>query len=138
MGSIKQLLMDSFNGFSPADVPLFLFQLIVAGLMGFLIQWCFNRKLVADQKLAQGILIAIMVSVLVAISKIYLPFAIIAAALVLLLGNSIKKDSLTANLGVITLLITGAGCGFGSVVQTILGVFILLILVLLVPTEKRA
>jgi len=138
MGSIKQIIIDSFNGFSPADIPLFLFQLFVAGLLGFGVQWVFNRKLNNEQKLSHGILAAIMVCVLVAIAKVYLPFSIIAAAIILLLGNSMKKETLTANLGLATLLIAGAGCGFGSVVQTVLGVALVLTLVMIVPQEKSA
>lgn len=136
MGSIKQIIIDSFNGFSPADIPLFIFQLLMAGLLGFAVQFIFNKKLETSERLQNSITIAIMVALTVALSKVYLPFAIVAAVIILLLGKALKKESLLANMGIIVLLIAAAGCGFGSIVQTVIGIGVLLFLTILAPVNK--
>lgn len=84
MDMLKQLIIDSFNGFSPSFIPLFLLQLLVAGLIGHLTQKVVNIKY-KSEILNNGGLIALGVTLLTSLVKYSLPFSVIGAATLLLL-----------------------------------------------------
>ena len=44
MDLLKGIIADSLNGFSPKFIPFFLLQLLIAGLLGHLMQKIVNRK----------------------------------------------------------------------------------------------
>lgn len=136
METIKNILVDSLNGFSPKYIPLFLFQLLVAGLLGYLIQRIVNRKF--DKNIIQyGTLIALGIALVVAISKNSLTFAVIAAASILLLAIANQKTK-AESLGLFLIAIIGVGCGVGSVIQTFIGVVLLAIVLLFLPLKDEA
>jgi MFS family permease len=133
MDTIKAFLVDSLNGFSIKYIPLFLFQLITAGLLGYIIQRIINKKF--DSKIiSYGTVIALGVALICAISKNSLPFAVLAAAAILLLEMNNAKDKNTS-LGFFLITIIGIGCGVGSVVQTVIGTVILAIVILFLPLK---
>lgn len=135
MDMIKSLLVDSLNGFSPRYIPLFLFQLLTAGLLGYIMQKLINRKF--DEKIIQnGTLIALGIALIAAITKNSLPFAVLAAAAILLVGMSGQKDRNTT-LGFFLLAVIGVGCGVGSVIQTVIGAALLVIVLLFLPMKNE-
>lgn len=134
MELIKEILIDSLNGFSPKFIPFFLFQLLVAGFLGHILQKIVNRKFGADI-IQYGGLIALSVALLVSFVKYSLPFAVIAAAVLFFLTRS-KEFSFHQVLGLFLVGLIGVGCGVGSIVQTGMG-FVVLIAVVLFTSMKK-
>lgn len=133
METLKQILIDSFNGLSADQIPLFLFQLLVAGLLGHLLQKILNRKF--EDGLQHGALIAVSIALLTSVVKYSVSFSIVAAGLFFLFGRS-KEQSFTSSLGVFMIALLGVGCGVGSVIQTILGFLLLVAVIFFVPIKK--
>ena len=134
MNSIKQIFIDSFNGLPLEQIPLFLFQLLMAGLMGHLLQKIANRKF-GNDTIQHGGLIATGVALLTSIVKYSLPFAVIAAALILLLGKT-RDQLFHQTLGLFLVALVGLGCGVGSVVQTCIGLILVSATILFIPIKK--
>lgn len=135
MELIKSILVDSLNGFSPKFIPLFLFQLLMAGFLGYVLQRLINRKF--DHKIIEnGTLIALGIALIAAISKNSLPFSVLSAATILFVGLSGQKDKHTA-LGFFVIATIGVGCGVGSVVQTVIGAVILAMVLLFLPMKSE-
>ena len=78
MDLIKEILIDSLNGFSAKLIPLFLFQLLVAGFLGHLLQKIANRKF-GSEVIQYGGLIALSIALLSSFVKYSLPFSVLAA-----------------------------------------------------------
>ncbi|MCB9223447.1 MAG: hypothetical protein H6582_04655 [Crocinitomicaceae bacterium] len=136
METIKNLLIDSLNGFSPKFIPFFLLQLLVAGLLSYALQKLLNRKF-KEEILDKAPVLAIGLTVLVAITKYSLPFSVLAAAAIILLGVSRErgKDQLT---GLFLVAMISIGCGVGSVFLTFLGAIILFTTIIFLPLKKDA
>lgn len=135
MELIKSIFVDSLNGFSPKLIPLFLFQLLTAGLLGYVFQKLINRKF--DHKIIEnGTLIALGIAFIAAISKNSLPFSVLAAAVILVVGLSGQKDKHTA-LGFFVIAVIGVGCGVGSVIQTVIGAIVLALVLLFLPMKSE-
>ena len=136
MEFLKSLLTDSLNGFSPKYIPLFLFQLLIAGLLGYVLQKLINRKF--DEKIIKnGTLITLGIALIVAITKNSLPFAVLAAAAILLIGIKSQKEGNSA-IALFLLAAIGVGCGVGSVVQTVIGAVVLVLVLLFLPLKDEA
>ena len=135
MDMIKNILIDSLNGFSPKFIPFFLFQLIVAGFLGHLFQKLLNRKF-KTKVLKNAALIAVGVCVLVAISKYVLTFTVLVAAAILVLAISGKKRSEIETIGLFLVIGMAVGCGVGSVVQTVIGAILLFAIILFLPMKS--
>lgn len=135
MNTIKSILIDSLNGFSANDIPLFIFQLLVAGLSAHILQIIVNKKfkLVNAQYFA---LIAIVICVLTGIVKYSLPFAIMGLAAILLFRPQVKENRID-NIMYLLVGFIGVGCGVGSVVQTIIGVFFVFGVLLMTPVKNE-
>lgn len=134
MEFLKQIMIDSFNGFSLRLIPLFLFQLLVAGLIGHLTQKILNRKF-QSQELSKGAIIAVGVSLLVSLVKYSLPFSVVGAALLLFLHGKFKEQSNGQTFALFLFALAGLGCGVGSVVQTALGFMVVFIVIFLTPVK---
>ena len=135
MEMIKSILVDSLNGFSPKYIPLFLFQMLTAGLIGYVFQRLVNRKF--DEKIIQnGTLLTLGIAFVVAIAKNSLSFSVLAAAAILLIGMMGQKDR-NQTLGYFLLAIIGVGCGVGSVIQTIIGAVLLAVVLLFLPMKNE-
>lgn len=133
---LKNIFIDSLNGFAVKDIPLFLFQMLVAGLLGLIIQKMVNRKF--DQKIiSNGSLIALAVALIVAITKNSLPFAVLAAAVIILLGMR-KTASNSSVIGLFLIVAVGVGCGVGSVIQTVIGAALICAVLLFLPLKDEA
>ncbi len=134
MEIIKNLFIDGLNGFPVDFIPLFLFQLLCAGLLGLLIQILVNKKM-NDKVIENGHLISLSIALMTAIVKYSLPFAVMGAAVLLLFlkGKEFGKVQLIAT---VLLAIAGVGCGVGSVVQTVLGFIVVGLVVLFTPLKK--
>ena len=132
---LKSLIVDSLNGFSPRYIPLFIFQLLVAGLLGYLMQWLINRKFAA-KIIQNGTLITLGITIIAAITKNSLPFAVLAAAAILLIGMKGQKDQ-SGTIGLFILAVIGVGCGVGSVIQTVIGSGILALVLLFLPMKNE-
>jgi hypothetical protein len=135
MNTIKNILIDSLNGFSINDIPLFLFQLLVAGLCAHIFQVLLNKKF-KKNILSEGGLIAIVLTLLTGIVKYSLPFAIMGLAAVLLFKSKKERTNIE-NIALIIVATIGVGCGTGSVVQTILGFVIILGVLLFTPIKNN-
>jgi hypothetical protein len=134
METIKNIFVDSLNGFALSQIPLFIFQLLCAGLLSYVLQLILNKKFktaVAEN----GVVTGMGIAVLAAIVKYSVPGSILAAAIVLLFLQDKEKSKL-AILGQTLILLIGVGCGLGSVVLTGLGMLVLVATILFIPIKK--
>lgn len=134
METIQNIFVDSLNGFSLSQIPLFLFQLLCAGLGGLVLQFILNKK-IGENTVKYGALIAMSVAVLTSIAKYSLPVSVISAAAILLLFRG-KENSKIETVGQLLLVLIGIGCGSGSVVPTILGCILVFATILFTPLKK--
>ncbi|MFT4601100.1 MAG: hypothetical protein ACI857_001278 [Arenicella sp.] len=133
MEFLKNLFVDSLNGFSLSHIPLFLFQLISAALMAFVFQFIFNKKF-KEKLISNSTLTAILVALLSSLVKYSLPFSILGAAILVLFLK--KEDCKRKQLGQLSILIIGMGCGIGSVVQTAIGLIAFVAVFIFIPFQK--
>lgn len=134
MDLLKEIFIDSLNGFPVKYIPLFIFQLLTAGLIGFVVQFLFKKKW-GNYNLEQGILIAVGIATITSIVKYSLPFAIMGAVVVLLLTKNKKYEEIDV-LGLVLLGIAGVGCGVGSVIQTIIAFTVIFLIIVFTPVKK--
>ena len=134
METIKNILIDSLNGFSVSQIPLFIFQLLAAGIMGYLIQLILKRKL-KEEVVQYGALIAMGSAFLGAIAKYSLPFSVMAAAVLLMLANK-KDQSKHETIGLFLVASIGITCGVGSVIYSFIGFILISCVILFMPIKK--
>jgi len=134
MDLIKNILIDSLNGFSAKDIPLFIFQILVAGTLAHLTQIVLNKKW-KESVICNSALIAVSIAILTSIVKYSLPFAIMGLAVVLLFKKN-KEEAFISKVATLVVGMIGVGCGVGSVVQTIIGVVLILFIVIFTPVKK--
>jgi len=135
MDLIKNILIDSLNGFSAKDLPLFIFQILVAATLAHLTQLLLNKKW-KEAVICNSALMAISITVLTSIVKYSLPFAIMGLAVVLLFKRN-KEESLISKVAMLIVGVIGVGCGVGSVIQTIVGVILILLVIVFTPLKKK-
>ena len=134
MDTLKQIFIDSLNGLSLDLIPLFLFQLLCAGLLGYLTEKILNKKF-AIEVVTHGALIAVVAALLASLVKYSVPASVIAAA-VLLIFIKTKDESKLHIIGTFIVLALGIGCGLGSVIQTVIGFMVLIPVILFLPLKK--
>lgn len=134
MNALQNFFVDNLNGFSLDQIPLFLFQLLAAGLSAFVFQFLLNKKM-GEVVVEYAVLTAVSVALLAAVVKLNEPTAILGAAvLVLFLRNAV--ESKIEAIGLVVVVLLGIGCGVGSVVLTGLGALILYAVVFFTPLKK--
>lgn len=135
MDTIKNFIVDLLNGFSFSQIPFFIFQLLAAGFLAYLLQ-----KVIAKKKLQtesyNSSLISISIALLVVLVKIYQPFAILGAAIILLMHKRTDNHKETL-FGLFIPAIIGVGCGVGSVIFTAIGTLVLITITLIIPFENK-
>ena len=136
METIQNIFIDSLNGFALDQIPLFLFQLLCAGMGAHLLQIILNKK-VGEKLLEYSALISISMALLASIVKYSVPTAIVAAAVILLLLRGKEKSKLET-IGQLLVVLIGVGCGVGNVIQTILGCVIIFTIILFTPIKNNA
>ena len=135
MDLIKSILIDSLNGFSAKDLPLFIFQILVAATLAHITQLILNKKW-KEAVICNSALMAISITVLTSIVKYSLPFAIMGLAVVFLFKRN-KEESLISKVAMLIVGVIGVGCGVGSVIQTIVGVILILLVIVFTPLKKK-
>lgn len=133
MEMIKEILIDSFNGFSVKMIPLFLIQLLISGLMTYIFQWLYKKKTNHFQK--DAVLLAMAMTLITSIVKYSLPFAVLGGALIMMFGTRSNRSS-SDLFQVLVIGIIAVGCGVGSIVQTALGFVVLCVILLFTPLVK--
>ena len=134
MNALQNFFVDNLNGFALYQIPLFLFQLLSAGLSAFVFQFLLNKKM-GEVVVEYAVLTAVSVALLAAVVKLNEPTAILGAAvLVLFLRNAV--ESKIEAIGLVVVVLLGIGCGVGSVVLTGLGALILYAVVFFTPLKK--
>jgi uncharacterized membrane protein YjjP (DUF1212 family) len=108
MDTLKQIFIDSLNGLSLDQIPLFLFQLLCAGLLGYLTEKILNRKF-GLEVVTHATLIAFVAALLASLVKYSVPASVIAAA-VLFIFIKTKEDSRIQILGTFIVLALGLSC----------------------------
>lgn len=134
MDLVKSILIDSLNGFSAKDIPLFIFQILVSAILAHIVQISLNKKWNTGV-ICNSVLIAVSITVLTSIVKYSLPFAVMGLAVILLFKKN-KEESLMSKIGLLIVGVIGVGCGVGSTIQTVLGVAIILLIILFTPLKK--
>lgn len=134
MNALQNFFVDNLNGFSLGQIPLFLFQLLAAGLMGYVFQLILNKKM-GETIVEYGALTALSIALLTAVVKLNEPTAILGAAVLLLFLRNTAKSKIET-IGLVVVVILGLGCGVGSVVLTGLGAVVIYGVVFLTPLKK--
>lgn len=135
MEAIKNIFIDSLNGFALNQIPLLLFQLLCAALGAFILQLIVNKKW-GEVLLRYSALTGASIALLASVAKYSLPVSVLGAALILLLlGKKVKfQFEIVAQLLVVLI---GLGCGVGAVVQTIIGCVVLFAILIFTPITKE-
>lgn len=136
METLKNLLIDSLNGFSPKFIPLMILQLLVAGGLAYLFQLLYNKKF-KHVLVENAALWATVVALIVGIAKFSLPYSIFAAAFLIFVAIKSKLETNLHVLGFAMVLLIGIGCGVGSIVQTAIGTAMLILLLLFIPLKEN-
>lgn len=134
MEVIKSILIDSLNGFSLKDIPLYLFQIIVASLLAHIVQIILNKKW-NTKVICNSALIVSSVTVLVSVAKYSLPFSILALGIIFLFKPD-KDEPVISKIALLIMGLIGFGCGVGSVFQTLLGVILVILIIFFTPLKK--
>ncbi len=134
MSTIQDFFTDLLNGFPTDQIPLFLFQLLCAGLAARILQIIVNKKL-GESLLEYSALIGVSAALIASLVKMTEPLAILGAAVLLLLLRGKEKGKLET-IGQVMVVLIGVGCGVGSVVQTGIGCVVLFGIVLFTPLKK--
>ncbi len=134
MSTIQDFFTDLLNGFPTDQIPLFLFQLLCAGLAAHILQIIVNKKL-GESLLEYSALIGVSAALIASLVKMTEPLAILGAAVLLLLLRGKEKGKLET-IGQVMVVLIGVGCGVGSVVQTGIGWVVLFGIVLFTPLKK--
>lgn len=121
---VQAFFADLLNGFALSDVPLILFQLFVAALIGLLAGWIARRR----ENEIHPALIAIVFALITLLSKHSIPLSLILVALALLLSGRLAERLKTdASLSLFLIAAAaGIGCGSGSVFVTMLAYVVLI------------
>ena len=135
MDLIKNILIDSLNGFSVKDIPLFIFQILVAGFLAHIAQVLINKKF-KTAVICNSALIAVSITVLASIVKYSLPFAVLGLGVILLFKSNKTDESVMSKVALLIMSLIGLGCGVGSVVQTIIGAIFIMLIILFTPIKK--
>lgn len=134
---MKQILIDSLNGFSFKDLPLFLFHLASAVVLGLILGWIYKFKTNAEKKeILFFPILALGIALLAALIKISVAFAIAGLVAVLFLKPLTEKKSSEQQIYYFLLAVLAVGCGVGSVVLSVLGGGLIFLFLLLVPKAK--
>lgn len=134
MGTIQDFFTDLLNGLGTDQIPLFLFQLLCAGIAAHILQIIVNKKL-NETLLEYSALIAVSAALMASLVKMTEPLAILGAAVLLLLLRGKEKGKLET-IGQVMIVLIGVGCGVGSVIQTGIGCVVLFGIVLFTPLKK--
>ena len=121
--------MEGLNGLSIASIKLYLFQLLLCGVLAIITNFLFKRKY--KRKISfPSVTAALSLGILVPFAKYSTPMAILTLGVLLLLskGNSIKKPELPyLLLTLLTVIAVSAGFYvFATVGFTIGAVFLIL------------
>lgn len=107
---MKNILINSLNGFAVSDIPMFIFQLLIALFLIRLVQLVWTKKF--DIKRTSNILIiGIAFTFMAILAKYSLPFAILSLGVILWVG---KKEKSSDNERLLNLIVGLIGVGVGS------------------------
>jgi hypothetical protein len=136
---VKAFIADNLNGFSFADIPLFLFQLFVAAFWAFLLRMIYVRKFKeeGDSEFANWLVIlAVTVAAVTAMVKASVPLAIGFVAAVLLVRWRSEAKKVSEAMSLFLTIGIGIGCGAGHTILTSLGFAVVMVLLLLMPVKQ--
>jgi uncharacterized membrane protein len=133
---MKNILINSLNGFSAADIPMFIFQLLVAALLVRLIQLAWSKRFA----IATGnhyVLMGIVFTFMAMIAKYSVPFAILSVAVIIWMGRSENSDD-TSKLLKLLVGVIGIGVGSANVVLTAVVTTLILLIIWFFPNKNNA
>lgn len=135
MNTLKDFIVDNLNGFAFSHIPLFIFQLLMAGILAFCFQFLYNKKF-KKSLIQNSVFSAVLVAFLVSLVKGTLSFSVLGAAVILLYFKS-KEQSRLSLLGHLAILTISIGCGIGSVIQTLIGFIIISLVLIFTPLNDQ-
>lgn len=133
---MKKILINSLNGFSANDIPMFIFQLLVAALLVRLVQLVWSKKFNAERG-NYFVVMALVFTFMAIVAKYSLPFAVLSVGVILWLG---KSENQTENRQLLKLIVGLIGIGVGSfnIVLTIMLTLLILMIVWFFPNKEDA
>ena len=134
MEVLKNILVDSLNGFASKDIPFFIFQLLVAGLLSHLFQLVWNRKY-KQNALKSHALIGTGFALLTIFAKCSLPFSVMALGVIIWMSRGERKET-KETIPSLVIGVLGVGVGSGNVLLTLIGLFVLVAIIWFSPSIK--
>jgi ABC-type transport system involved in multi-copper enzyme maturation permease subunit len=110
---MMQTLLDQFGDFSPYDLPSFLYAVLAAALIVWLLGFAVNASLEARERW-QAMLLSFIVAAVVALVKGSLPLAVISGAALLMVRN-VGGEFKGAPLYPLAAVVIGICCGARAV-----------------------
>ncbi|MFD1550871.1 hypothetical protein DNU06_05285 [Putridiphycobacter roseus] len=131
---LQDIFINSLNGFSSKEIPFFIFQLILTGLLVHVFQflWKINTKEPVSTKYT---IVGVVFAFIAVVAKYSVPFAILALAIILWAKNG-KNDLNRSSFFKLIIGLIGIGIGSANVILT-LGFFLLLCLLLWLGTNRK-
>ncbi|MFK8037216.1 MAG: hypothetical protein AB8B74_02915 [Crocinitomicaceae bacterium] len=133
---MKNILINSLNGFAVSDIPMFVFQLLVALLLIRLVQivWSKKRNLALNNTV---LIIGLAFTFMAILAKYSLPFAVLSLGVLLWMG---KKDNQSDSERLLNLMVGLIGVGVGSfnIVLTMIVTFLMLLIIWFVSNKNNA
>lgn len=122
-------------GFRAADLPNFIFALLVSGALAYIIGKIASKE--GDQLDYRGTtLLAVATTMVVTIVRFSLPLSIALLAAMFIVGFRTKRNELSEVPKLFMVLAVGVGCGAGHTILTGIGAMLLIVLLLLLPKGK--
>lgn len=135
MEILKNILIDSLNGFATKDILFLLFQLVLAALLSHITQLIWNNKN-SNSKISNYAQYGVLITLLTVFSKYSVSIAILSFAVIFLFKDTleIKKEN---GLSLFVLGFIGVGIGSGNIILSIIGLLFILIVSIFGSTKKE-
>lgn len=131
---LQDIFINSLNGFSSREIPFFIFQLILTGLLVHVFQFIWKRK--SNEPISNSLtIIGIVFAFIAAVAKYSVPFAILSLAIILWAKNG-KNDLNRSSFLKLMIGLIGIGIGTANVVLTLV-LFLLVCLLLWLGTKGK-
>ena len=133
---MKNILVNSLNGFAVADLPMFIFQVLVSLLLVRLVQLIWTKRFNV-QRTNHLLIAGLAFTFLAILSKYSVPFAVLSVGVILWMGKAEQRSDNERLLYLVTGLI-GVGVGSFNIVLTAIITFLMILIIWFFPNKSDA
>ncbi len=133
---MKNILVNSLNGFAVSDIPMFIFQILVSLLLVRLLQLIWTKRFNVERS-NHLLIVGLAFTFMAIMSKYSLPFAVLSLAVIIWMG---KPENKSDNERLLYLVIGLIGIGIGSfnIVLTTIITLLMILIIWLFPNKDNA